>query len=538
MPDFRTYSGKNVTKMMPEIEQLIKEYHLGGVILFAENLVNTEQTVRLVHEFQEAAEKFGLLLTIDQEGGMVTRLQTGTDMPGNMAIGATRSPDLAAQVGNIIGTELAALGINMNLAPVVDINNNPDNPVIGVRSFSEDPKLVAELGIALTDAMQATGVAATAKHFPGHGDTTVDSHLGLPEVPHDKERLSEIELFPFQQLMDSGIDAIMTAHVTFPNIDAEKAVSRKTRNEVHVPATLSHKVLTELMRNEMGFNGVVMTDAMNMKAITDHFGPVDAAVRAINAGADIILMPVGISDVFQGILDAVNSGEIPVNRIDESVERILTLKVTRGILKEETPLNVEQKVLHALQVVSSQEHQKIEADVAAKSITLVKNDTNVLPIDRKENKKIIVVGAFSYIDSLFAEINSRYENVTLVKLESNQSSLTSNQKQQIQESDLVIIGSFTSSAAGRSQTSGLVKAYNEVLTIGKPSVAVALGNPYDVMAYPGVNAYIAQYGIREASFEATADVIFGITKPTGKLPVTIPSYDGGTLFEFGTGLHY
>lgn len=175
MPDFRTWEGKNVTEMLPEIEQLVKKYHLGGVILFRENVVTTEQTARLVSDYQAAAEKFGLLLTIDQEGGIVTRLQSGTDMPGNMALGATRSPEIAYNVGNAIGEELASLGINMNFAPVMDVNNNPDNPVIGVRSFGEDPQLVADMGVAYTKGLQAAGVAATAKHFPGHGDTAVDS---------------------------------------------------------------------------------------------------------------------------------------------------------------------------------------------------------------------------------------------------------------------------------------------------------------------------------------------------------------------------
>lgn len=536
MPDFRTYNAEAVTNMTPEIERIIKDYHLGGVILFSENLVDTEQAVRLIHEYQQAAEKFGLFLTIDQEGGTVTRLPAGTKMPGNMALGATRSSDLAWKTGNVIGTELAALGINMNLAPVIDVNNNPDNPVIGVRSFSEDPKLVGKLGIAYTAGMQQAGVGGTAKHFPGHGDTSIDSHLGLPQVPHDKERLLEVELVPFQQLIDCGIDSIMTAHVTFPNIDEQKAVSRKTGENVYIPATLSHKAITELLRNEMGFDGVVMTDAMNMKAISDHFGPVDAAIRAINAGADIILMPVGISDVFHGVIDAVKSGEIPLERIDESVERILTLKVKRGIFKEETMLDVDQKVLEAFRVVGATEHKGVEAEVAAKSITVVKNDGKLLPLNREEDMKIVVVGAFSFIESFYAQVNSQYENSTLVKLKSNQTSLTNSQKQTIEKADVVIIGSYTSSADGRLPTLDLTKLYNEVISFNQPTVAVSFGTPYDVMAYPNVNAYIAQYGFGEASFEATVNVIFGKTKSSGILPVTIPSYNGGVLFEFGTGL--
>ncbi len=344
MPDFRKWNGENVTEMLPEIEHLVKDYHLGGVILFRENVVTTEQTTRLVNDYQEAAEKFGLLMTIDQEGGIVTRLQSGTDMPGNMALGATRSTDISYNVGKAIGEELSALGINTNFAPVLDVNNNPDNPVIGVRSFGEDPDLVADMGIAYTKGLQSTGVAATAKHFPGHGDTDVDSHLGLPEVPHDKERLKEVELYPFQQAMDAGIDMIMTAHVTFPKIDDTKVISKKTGEEIALPATLSHKVLTELMREEMGFDGVITTDALNMNAITDHFGSVDAVIRAVKAGSDIVLMPVGLEEVRNGLLTAIEEGEITEERIEASVERILTLKLERGIIKQESPQPLDEKL--------------------------------------------------------------------------------------------------------------------------------------------------------------------------------------------------
>jgi len=199
MPDFRTWKGKNVTEMNAEIAQLVKDYHLGGVILFRENTVTAEQTTKLVSAYQEASEKYGLLISIDQEGGIVTRLQTGTDFPGNMALGATRSEEMAKKVGMAIGEELNALGINMNFGPSLDVNNNPDNPVIGVRSFGEEPELVGKLGNAYIKGLQESGTAATAKHFPGHGDTAVDSHLGLPEVPHDINRLKKVELYPFQQ---------------------------------------------------------------------------------------------------------------------------------------------------------------------------------------------------------------------------------------------------------------------------------------------------------------------------------------------------
>lgn len=535
MPDFRNWNGENVTEMLPEIEQLVKKYHLGGVILFRENVVTTEQTARLVSEYQAAAEKFGLLLTIDQEGGIVTRLQSGTDMPGNMALGATRSPEISWNVGNAIGEELASLGINMNFAPVMDVNNNPDNPVIGVRSFGEDPQLVADMGVAYTKGLQAAGVAATAKHFPGHGDTAVDSHLGLPEVPHDKERLKQVELYPFQKGMEAGIDAIMTAHVTFPKIDGTKAISQKTGEEIAIPATLSYKVLTELMREEMGYEGVITTDAMNMKAIADHFGPVDAAIRAVKAGTDIVLMPVGLEEVANGLLDAMKNGEISEDRIEASVKRILTLKVKRGVIKEETPASVEEKVANALQVVGSAEHKQIEKEAAEKSITLVKNDA-VLPLNLNNDDHVVVVGN-SFINDLGNAIKKRHENTNVISTTNYK--LSEAQLDQIKNASAVVIGSYTFSVAGRSPASAQMLMVNQIIGMtDAPVISVGIRNPYDIMAYPEIDAYMTQYGFRPASFEATAGALLGEFSPTGKLPITIPDLNGGVLYQFGHGLTY
>lgn len=536
MPDFRTWKGKNVTEMLPEIEQLVKKYHLGGVILFRENVVTTEQTATLVSQYKEAAEKYGLLMTIDQEGGIVTRLQSGTDMPGNMALGAARSPEISYNVGNAIGEELASLGINMNFAPVMDVNNNPDNPVIGVRSFGEDPQLVADLGVAYTKGLQEAGVAATAKHFPGHGDTAVDSHLGLPEVPHDKERLKEVELYPFQKAMEAGIDAIMTAHVTFPKIDGTKAISQKTGEEIAIPATLSYKVLTELMREEMGYEGVITTDAMNMKAIADHFGPVDAAIRAVKAGTDIVLMPVGLEEVATGLLDAVKNGEISEDRIEASVKRILTLKVKRGVIKEENPVSVGDKIANALEVVGSPEHKQIEKEAAEKSITLVKNDA-ALPLKLKSEDNVVVVGN-TYIGDLANAIKKRHENSSVIATGSTYK-LTEPQLEQIRNASAVVIGSYTFSVSGRSPSSAQMVMINQIIDLtDAPVIAVGIRNPYDIMAFPQIDAYLTQYGFRPASFDASAGAILGEFSPTGKLPITIPGLDGGVLYGFGHGLSY
>ncbi|EMR07038.1 hypothetical protein C772_01174 [Bhargavaea cecembensis DSE10] len=534
MPDFRNWNGENVTEMLPEIERLVKDYHLGGVILFRENVVTTEQTTRLADAYQAASEKYGMFLTIDQEGGIVTRLQSGTDMPGNMALGATRSEELAYDTGRVIGEELASLGINFDLAPVLDINNNPDNPVIGVRSFGEDPELVAGLGTAYVKGLQDTGTAATAKHFPGHGDTAVDSHLGLPEVPHDKERLMEVELYPFQQAMNHGIDAIMTAHVTFPKIDDTKVISRKDGTEIHLPATLSHKVLTGLMREEMGYDGLIITDALNMQAIADHFGPVDAVIKAIQAGTDIVLMPVGLETVANGVYGAVRSGDISEERIEASVERILTLKLKRGIIKEENPQPVEDKIANALQVVGSDEHKAVEREVAERSVTLVKNE-NVLPLTPNADDRIVVVGN-TYIDDLYNAVKAKHDNTILIKASAP---LTEEQLAQVRGAKALIAGTVTSTVSQRSATSAQMRMVNQLITeTDTPVIGVGIRNPYDIMAYPNADAYLAQYSFRNASFNATAAILFGEVAPSGTLPITIPGADGGVLYGFGHGLTY
>ncbi|WP_411257302.1 glycoside hydrolase family 3 N-terminal domain-containing protein [Neobacillus niacini] len=535
MPDFRTWKGQNVTVMNDEIAHLVKDYHLGGVILFRENTVTADQTTKLVSAYQDAAEKYGLLVSIDQEGGIVTRLQSGTDFPGNMALGAARSEEVAEKVGKAIGEELNALGINMNFGPVLDVNNNPDNPVIGVRSFSEDPELVADLGNAYIKGLHESDTAATAKHFPGHGDTAVDSHIGLQEVPHDIDRLKKVELYPFQKAMDAGIDAIMTAHVTFPKIDDTKAISKKDGSEIAVPATLSHKVLTGLMRDDMGFNGVIVTDAMNMGAISEHFGPVDAAIRAVKAGADILLMPVGIESVANGLYEAVNSGEISVDRLEQSVERVLTLKLNRGIVKAEVETSLDDKVANALQVVGSAEHKAIEKEAAEKSITLVKNDA-VLPLNVSPDEKIVVVGGSSFFINLLATEVQKHHPGTVYINDSDK--LTSAQLEQVQGAKYIIAGTYTSSVSGRAQNASQMVMTKQLIETGIPVIAVSARNPYDVMSYADVDAYLVQYGFKPASFEAAANTIFGKNNPIGKLPVTIYNHDGSVLFGFDHGLGY
>ena len=430
MPDFRNWNGSGFTVMNAEVKGVIEKYHLGGVILFAENVKGTEQTTRLVDGLQQASSKIPLLITIDQEGGIVRRLQTGTGMPGNMALGATRSTDLSYKVGNVIGKELNSLGINFNFGPDLDVNINPANPVIGVRSFGSDPKMVSDLGVAYIKGVQAAGVAATGKHFPGHGDTATDSHLGLPIVTHDIETLNKVDLVPFKAAIANGVDMIMTAHVAFPAVDDTKVISKKDGTQVNLPATLSKKVLTGLLRTELGFKGVISTDALNMQAIAEHFGAEQAVIMAINAGTDIALMPAVVQNseqianldkVYNAVIDAVKTSVIPETRITESATRIMTLKIKRGLYDPSGNTikpSLEEKITKANSIVGSAENKAIEKEAAQKAVTLLRNKGNILPFNLKKGKKIVLISLdASRNNSMVEAINSIVSTTKLTNVD-------------------------------------------------------------------------------------------------------------------------
>ena len=409
MPSFETYTDdngaeQNLTEIRPEIAGTLEKHGFAGVIFFQNNMTDTEQTLRLVDAMQtangRAAGRPQLLTAVDQEGGRVTRLAQGVQMPGNMALGAIGEPRVAKIAGRLIGEELRAVGLNFDLAPVVDVNSNPENPVIGLRSFSDDPALVAELGTALMQGLRSAGIVSTMKHFPGHGDTKTDSHTGLPCIKKSLDELKALELVPFQACIDAGAEAIMTAHIQYPLIEEATAVSIDTGEEICLPATLSKTILTDLLRGEMGFDGVIISDAMNMDAVARHFEPLTLARLAIEAGVNIILMPVNTSSregldaldrYISDIAAMVDDGSIPAERVDDSVLRILTLKEKHGLLETYDSDDLEARVVHALAAVGSPEHHALEAGIAARALTMVKNDNDLLPLHLQEDEKTLIL---------------------------------------------------------------------------------------------------------------------------------------------------
>ncbi|MCY8473860.1 glycoside hydrolase family 3 protein [Bacillus halotolerans] len=583
MPDFRNWkkegesSPQAFTKMNEEVAGLIKKYQFGGVILFAENVKTTEQTVRLTDAYQKASPKIPLLLSIDQEGGIVTRLGEGTNFPGNMALGATRSRINAYQTGSMIGKELSVLGINTDFSPVLDINNNPDNPVIGVRSFSSNRELTARLGLYSMKGLQRQNIASALKHFPGHGDTDVDSHYGLPLVSHNQERLREVELYPFQKAIDAGADMVMTAHVQFPAFDDTTYKSKLDGSDIMVPATLSKKVMTGLLREEMGFGGVIVTDALNMKAIADHFGQEEAVVMAIKAGVDIALMPASVTSlkdeqklvsVINSLKEAVKNGDIPLQQINKSVERIISLKIKRGIYPAQHDSNIDKKVKKALKTVGSKHHTKTEQKIAEKAVTVLKNDQHTLPFKPKKGSRILIAAPYeeqtASIEKTIHDLVQRkkIKSVSLNKINFAEKVFNAEHEKQVKEADYIITGSYvvkndpvvndgviddTVTDSSKWATAFPRAVMNAALQHKKQFVLMSLRNPYDAANFEEARALIAVYGFKgyangrylQPNIPAGVKAIFGQSKPKGTLPVDIPSVTkpGDILYPFGYGVN-
>ncbi|WP_352400582.1 glycoside hydrolase family 3 protein [Anaerotignum sp.] len=321
MADFRSnLDGSGMTVLRQDVADSIQGYHLGGVILFAENLDTLEQTQILIQEMQNAA-KTPLFIGIDEEGGLVSRLKK-SNIPHQTMLspGEMKDPKEAEAAGKSIGETLYSMGVNVDFAPVADINTNPDNPVIGIRSYSDNPEEVAGMVCAFIKGLQNEGISATVKHFPGHGDTKADSHKAEVFVTHDLERLKAIEFVPFSKAIEAGVAFVMVGHIKTPNATTDG-----------LPATLSSQTIA-LLRDDLKYNGVVITDAMNMKAITEYYSVGESVVMSVLAGVDMVLMPGDIDEAYQSLLEATKEGRITAQRLDQSLHRILGLKYDKGLL--------------------------------------------------------------------------------------------------------------------------------------------------------------------------------------------------------------
>ncbi len=558
---------KPMTTLPPQLAELVSSTGIGGVILFADNLTDTQQMIRLNHDLQQAAlqGKSGkpLLLTVDQEGGRVVRVprHLGTSFSGSMAIGATfpeHGPAFAQKTGEVLGRELAALGFNVNHAPTVDVNVNPQNPVINVRSFGERPQQVAELGLAQLKAMQQQGVIGTLKHFPGHGDTATDSHTGLPRVEHDRKTIEDVDLLPFRYAIEQGaVDMIMTAHIQYPQLDSSD-IENASGEKMLRPATLSRAILTDLLRRDMGFEGVIITDAMDMDGIAAFFEPTQAVIETFHAGTDLVLMPVRLHtpgelkrlpQLIDDVLHAVQQGKLNKAEILASAERVSSLK-QKYVSKE--LLSVQEQIAKAKGTLRHPEHLATEQALSDAALTQVGKSTITLPL---QAQKLHLLMPDRSKCLAMQQALGRHLPALGVSCSSMQTYLPERDNQLMQDADILLVSSITpaqsaverggmedmqlvqaEAIAHQDQQALIPQQIAKARASGKKVIFVSLRAPYEISELAtGADLVLATYGynthvvpgteanpqVHGPAFESLARFLAGKISATGQLPVSL-----------------
>uniref|UniRef100_A0A093VQQ6 Putative lipoprotein YbbD n=1 Tax=Talaromyces marneffei PM1 TaxID=1077442 RepID=A0A093VQQ6_TALMA len=514
----------------PEIRTLIRDYGLGAVILFRRNIKDATQlqalTLALQQEAKDAGHEHPLFIGIDQEHGLVTRItpQTAAQQPGQMTLGATQSADNAYKIGKCTGEMLSFFGINMNYAPVCDVNSEPLNPVIGVRSFGDNPNFVAKMSSATARGLRETGVVPTVKHFPGHGDTAVDSHHGLPVINKSRSELERCELIPFRRVVAEGIEAVMTAHIALPRISSGPESNR-------LPATLSPEALG-ILRNDMKYDGVIVTDCLEMNGIRGTYGTVDGTLMSLKAGSDSVMIchtyAVQVTSI-ERVVQAVKSGELPESRICEALRRITSLK--ERFLSWEYALRSTDKLsldeLHAM----NEKHQQIATKVYSQSTTVIRNSLKVLPVSGTLSKVLLLTpggkmpagGAVddggpnhkTYIDVLQHAVGNTSSSITRINYPDTGELAEEHWKMIEIDADIVILTSINAKEAEGQRNFAL-----EVAKRRKDVIAIATCNPYDFLDDDELfKTYVATYEPTVEAFASAIDVIFGRAPAMGTLPV-------------------
>ena len=506
---------------MSRLRYLIREKKVGGVILFGGEVY---ETALLLNQLQKWA-RVPLLVASDLERGAGNQINGATVFPPLMALGAADSDDLAYEMGRITALEARAVGIHQTYAPVVDVNINPDNPIINTRSVGEDPELVSRIAINFIRGCQENGLIATAKHFPGHGDTDLDSHTLLPVISADLERLEKVELLPFKRAIEAGVKSIMTAHLHVPALDSTPGL----------PATLSPLILSELLRKKFNFQGIIVTDALTMGGITRSFSPAEAAIRAIKAGVDCLLLPADIDAASAALKEAVRSGEIPVSRIEASVRRLLLVKAQLGLARNKL-VNINLLPYR----VGLKEYQQIASKAFEKAITLVKNEGAIIPLNKKD-RKILALSLSSDLGDYYAgrqfirEIEKRCPETESFYADAD-TGLESLElaRQKASEAEIIIVGLFSTLRAGKGSVgleSKHINLVKDLASLHKPLIVISFGSPYFLRHFPEVPVYLCAYRNAPQAQTAAIQAIFGEIDIEGKLPVSIPG-----LFPMGHGL--
>ena len=511
------------SKTIQDLVDLVVNKKIGCLIAFAGEVY---ETAHLANFLQEKA-RIPLLVAADFEWGAAMRIDGTTLFPPFMALGAADSEDLAYEMGRITAVEGRAMGIHMAYAPVVDVNINPDNPVISARSLGERPESVGRLAAAFIRGLQKNGMIATAKHFPGHGDTAVDSHNLMPAINADISRLEQVELYPFTEAIKAGVEAVMTAHLYVPALDPTPGL----------PATLSSPILTDLLRKKMGFKGLIVTDAMTMGGVTTAFSAEEAALKAVQAGIDMILLPADLPGVIDALVRAVKDGEIPESRIDASARRILELKARLGL-----PQNRFVDVNLLPQLIASRQHIEQAARTFEKSVTLVKNERNVLPLSPEiPADKVAILALSSDNDDYFAgqtfvrELRKRKPGLSAFCADANTGQeFIQEAKAKALGADLIVLALFSSLRSGKGSVDLLprhVDLIRELSWAKKKTLVVSFGSPYFLRHFPEVDGYLCLYRNTAQAQEVAARAVCGEIDIEGRLPVSIPG-----LYPVGHGL--
>lgn len=529
-----------------DLKRQVTENKIGGIIVFVGDVY---ETVHLVNRMQEFSE-IPLLISADFETGVAMRFEDTVNFPWNMAVAATGNPDFARRQGAIVARESRALGVQQVFAPVVDVNNNADNPVINVRAYGEDPQQVARFGAAMTEGLQSGKVLATAKHFPGHGDTNVDSHRGLPVIDLSRQRLEAYEFFPFREVIKAGVGSVMISHISLPQIDSVRVSPLQNRYKASytesevitegttMPATLSTAVVTDILRKDMNFDGLIVTDAMDMSGLTIYFKQDEAAVRAVEAGVDVILKPADADLALKGLREAVKSGRLSEERINRSVRKILAWKHELGLEKQKiTPLDSIDRI------VSNKETRQLTAEIADKAITLVKNENNILPLALDDDKRTFVLAITNGEDrnasgtTLWRTIRQSSQKPQNIDFGIISESTTAAEIAQIvkkmERSDRVVTALFGRVRSGAKNSVGLpehgARVLRELLASNKPAVNISFGNPYLLKNFPEMRSYVVAYGDMVSLQRAAVRAVTGEIDFSGRLPITItPEYPRGT----------
>ncbi|HKU73516.1 MAG TPA: glycoside hydrolase family 3 N-terminal domain-containing protein [Pyrinomonadaceae bacterium] len=529
------------------LKHQIEDNKVGGIILFRGPVY---ESVILVNRMQELA-KYPLLVSADLEAGAGMRFEDTVNFPWNMAVGATGNPEYARRQGEVTAREARALGVQHIFAPVVDVNNNAANPVINVRSYGEDPAEVARFGVAFTEGAQAAGAIATAKHFPGHGDTAVDSHRGLPEINVGRDRLNSVEFVPFKASVEAGVGSVMVGHIAMPQIDAtavkplpENIKSKPTDTteggeiideKAAMPATMS-PVIGNILRKDLRFPGMIVTDALSMSGLTIYFTQEEAAVRALEAGADMLLKPADVDASFRGVHEAVKSGRITEQRVEESARKILAAKYDLGLVDQRiTPVDSIDRI------VGSRDVPALATEIAEHAVTLVRDEDKLVPLKKPEarifNLAVTNGDDRNWIANAFVSRLGRggvkVETVVLDERSTDQD--VQKAIERAKSADLVIASLYGRVRSGQVLSVGIpdagARALSALIAAKSPIVGISFGNPYLLQSFPGLRTYVVAYGDMPSLQQAVARALLGEIDIGGKLPISLPG-----LYPRGTGI--